>query len=320
MGDADQTEHATTSAGPDAVGRAGVSVVIPTHGRPVEVDRAVRSVLAEGYPGPLEVLVVFDGEPARPLPEPDRPGVEVLGIGNSRSRGLAGARNTGIMRASHEFVAFLDDDDEWLTGRLVAQLELFRAHPDCVMVGGSIEAVNERGTFVRTCPPVITHRDLLRRRVTELHPCTYVLRTAALRGPLGLVDEDLPGSFAEDYDLAIRAAAIAPVRAVPQPVARINWIGQSFFIAAWERNAAATEHLISKHDFGSDPAALARLEGYIAYCLAAAGKRSESRVWARRALSRNFLEKRALLSLLLGVGPVTPERLAGIAARLGRRW
>jgi glycosyltransferase involved in cell wall biosynthesis len=299
---------------------AGVSVIIPTHGRPVELDHAVASVYREAHDGPLEVIVVFDGEPVRPLPPPPHPGIIVRGLANGRTRGLAGARNSGILAATHEFVAFLDDDDEWIPGRLTAQLALFQAHTDCVMVGGSIRVVNERGTFVRRCPETITHSMLLRSRITGLHSCTFVLRTDALRSDLGLVDEELPGSFGEDYDLALRAAAIAPIRCVAQPVAQINWMGQSFFISTWQRNAEATEYLLDKHDFSGDRAGEARMRAYISYCLAASGQRREARVQARRALRLYPLEKRTPVALMLSWGITTPERLSRVAARVGRRW
>lgn len=303
-------------------GRAdsGLSVVIPTHGRPVELESAIASVYAQVHEGPIEVVVVFDGEPMRPLPEPPHSGITVRGVANDRTPGLAGARNSGIMAATEPFVAFLDDDDEWLPDRLPAQVALLEAHPDCVMVGGSIDVVMEEGTFLRRCPEVITHSMLLRSRITELHSCTFILRRSALLSGLGLVDEELPGSFGEDYDLALRAAAIAPIRSVAQPVARINWVGQSFFISTWERNAQATEYLLAKHDFSSDRAGEARMRAYIAYCLAAAGRGREARIQARRALRLYPLEKRTPLAFLISLGITTPERISRAAARRGRRW
>lgn len=301
-------------------GPLGISVVIPTHNRPVEAEAAVRSVLAQDYDGPLEVIVVFDGEDPRDLPVPDRPNFECRGIRNDRTRGLAGARNAGILAAKHPFVAFLDDDDEWLPGRLTPQLDIFREHPETVLVGGGISAVTAHGEFERLCPEIVTHRDLLLERVTELHSCTYVIRRSDLLGRLGLVDEELPGSFGEDYDLILRASKLAPIRAVQRPVARINWVGQSYFIATWERNAQAIQMLLAKHDFASEPKGLARMEGYVAYCLAAAGKSKEARVVAKRTLRTKPLEKRALFALMISLGLVTPERLGKLAARLGYRW
>jgi hypothetical protein len=98
-----------------------VSVIVPTRNRPESVARAVRSALEQALP-PHEVVVVVDG--------PDSATVGVLeDIGDSRvviielaeNGGAARARNMGVSNSTGEWVAFLDDDDEWLPGKLRAQ-------------------------------------------------------------------------------------------------------------------------------------------------------------------------------------------------------
>ena len=64
--------------------------------------------------------------------------------------------------------------------------------------------------------------------MTALHPSTFVIRRSAL-DDIGLVDEEIPGSYGEDYDLLLRAARRAPVLAVQQPLVDVLWHEQSFF-------------------------------------------------------------------------------------------
>jgi glycosyltransferase involved in cell wall biosynthesis len=99
-----------------------VSAVIPTRNRPELVCRAVRSVLLQTV-REIECIVVIDG--------PDAPTLHALSeIGDSRLRVLAleenvggcEARNLGARSARGEWVALLDDDDEWLPCRLEKQL------------------------------------------------------------------------------------------------------------------------------------------------------------------------------------------------------
>ncbi len=101
-----------------------VSVVIPTCERPELAVRAVRSALAQTH-SDLEVIVVVDGD--------DPATVEQLGaIGDDRlrvivlpERGKApNARNVGAGAARGHWTAFLDDDDEWLPGKIAVQLKL----------------------------------------------------------------------------------------------------------------------------------------------------------------------------------------------------
>jgi glycosyltransferase involved in cell wall biosynthesis len=104
-----------------------VSVVIPTRNRSDFVLRSARSALAQTFKA-LEVIVVIDG--------PDLNTIQCLGqINDKRLRviplstnvGGAEARNIGIKAANGQWVAFLDDDDEWLTEKIQKQLSLARS-------------------------------------------------------------------------------------------------------------------------------------------------------------------------------------------------
>ena len=102
-----------------------VSAVIPTRARPELLRRAVRSALAQTLRD-IEVLVVVDGpgpdtmEVLRQIAQQDER-LRVLAL--PVSVGGSDARNLGVQAAKGEWVAFLDDDDEWLPGKLEAQLK-----------------------------------------------------------------------------------------------------------------------------------------------------------------------------------------------------
>ncbi len=113
-----------------SAGAPSVSVVIPTYGRPEFLRRAVRSVLDQAYDGPIEVLVSVDGdEPVDVSDEASGPDRTVVTLPNRRKPGPLGNRNNGLLAARSEVVAFLDDDDEWLPGKIAAQVELARSTP-----------------------------------------------------------------------------------------------------------------------------------------------------------------------------------------------
>ena len=108
------------------MGWPSVGVVLPTHDRPGPLRAALAAVLAQVYPGQLRAVVVYDrAEPDLGLAGGDRVRVAV----NTRTPGLAGARNTGIGLLDTDLVAFCDDDDEWLPGKLLAQVQALRARP-----------------------------------------------------------------------------------------------------------------------------------------------------------------------------------------------
>jgi len=182
-----------------------VSVIIPTRNRAAFLEAAVASVRQQTFRD-WELIVVDDGsrdgtgEVVRRLS--DR---RVRALRFEASRGAAAARNAGLSRATGAFVAFLDDDDEWLPSKLERQIGLFlRSSPEVGLVYGSYPVVDrksgqqlrrkvaeERGDL---------SRGLLRRNFVGGMSSVVVRREGLDR--VGGFDETL-ATF-EDYDLFIR--------------------------------------------------------------------------------------------------------------------
>ena len=100
-----------------------VTTVIPTYRRPESLPAAVRSVLAQTV-SDLRVIVVDDGGG---LPElPDDPRLVAVSLAHNTAV-LGVVRNVGIRLADSEFVAFLDDDNEWEPEHLATALAALRS-------------------------------------------------------------------------------------------------------------------------------------------------------------------------------------------------
>jgi glycosyltransferase involved in cell wall biosynthesis len=100
-----------------------VSVVIPTCGNPELVTRAVRSALAQTFED-LEVIVVVDGpEPATQDALAALCDKRIKVVSLSQSIGAGAARNVGVKSARGDWIALLDDDDEWLPRKTEVQME-----------------------------------------------------------------------------------------------------------------------------------------------------------------------------------------------------
>jgi len=107
-----------------------VSVVIPTRNRAELVSRAVQSVLSQTF-ADLEVVVIIDG--------PDETTKALLdSISDPRLRvhmypvssGGAEARNLGVRNSAAGWIAFLDDDDQWLPEKLAVQMSIVAGRTD----------------------------------------------------------------------------------------------------------------------------------------------------------------------------------------------
>lgn len=297
----------------------GVTAVVPTHNRPELMAKAVESILNQDYRGEIEVIVVFDAcEPV--LPDVDlAPNRSLRALVNERTRGLAGARNTGIVEATHGLVASLDDDDEWLPSKLSRQIELLNQHPDAIMVGTAM-VIDQNGQMTERPVPSnpVTHSGLLRDRMAGLHSSSFVFRRNLFMD-LGMVDEELPWSYGEDYDLLLRIAQITAIPVVNEPLVKVGWSEPSYFFGRWAQYAESLSYLRDKHpQFAMDRRSIGRIESQIAFALAAAGDRNDARGAARRALTSDVRQVKAYLAILISLRLISASAVTRVARKLGK--
>jgi glycosyltransferase involved in cell wall biosynthesis len=170
-----------------------VSVVIPTRGRPELMLRAARSALSQTL-CEIEVVVVVDGrDPATEsaLKELSREDARVCTVIIDRSVGGSDARNQGVACARGQWIAFLDDDDEWLPDKLQAQYELVKASNAPVAIGTCrIIARTPGGDYVwpRRLPsanePISEYllaRNTLSRGEGSIQTSTFLVRKEVMR-------------------------------------------------------------------------------------------------------------------------------------------
>ncbi|MDQ4138271.1 MAG: glycosyltransferase family 2 protein [Actinomycetota bacterium] len=299
---------------------SAVSVVLATRGRPQLLRAAIRSIFAQTHQQPIEVIVVFDRSPIDSLDDVAVPALRTLRtVGNTRTPGLAGGRNTGILLASHDLIAFCDDDDEWLPEKLVKQLQLLERQSKASLVATGIRVRTAGADHDRIPPARARHADFLASRITEIHPSSFLLRRQRLVDEIGLVDEELPAAYGEDYDLLLRASALAPVLSVPEPLVIVNWNRTSFFADRWQGIADGLSYVLAKFpSFGTSRRGSARIEGQIAFAHAALGHRAEALRWAVRTLRHDLRQVRAYAAMFIAIPAVPAAGLVGFVNSRGR--
>ncbi|MGQ9661189.1 MAG: glycosyltransferase family 2 protein [Kiritimatiellia bacterium] len=195
-----------------------VSVIVPAFNAERTIGAALASVAAQTWRD-LELIMVDDASTDRTV-EVARAALAAFEHAQlvclKKNSGPARARNCGIARATREWVAFLDGDDEWLPDRLEIQLSLAQKHPEVPMFCSTTVEESEylppgknrfalhKGTEVPTrllrladfkiVNPVVTSTVLVRKEVVQ---------------EFGGFDETLRGP--EDFDLWMRIATKYPI-------------------------------------------------------------------------------------------------------------
>jgi glycosyltransferase involved in cell wall biosynthesis len=297
-----------------------VGVVIATRDRPNLLRRALESVIEQDYPGPVRVVVVYDG--VRPdwriARGGDRP---VLALENWRTPGSAGARNTGILAvADCDLVALCDDDDTWHRQKLIAQVSALRQHPGALFATCAAEVEYDGHRKARLAHRAqMCARDLSRTRAAALSPSGFIARQSALadayeRGGIGLLAEDAPGDGGA-WDLLFRAARRAPIRHVDAPMVRILWRrrpgGESF-----DEEIDTLRWMLGRHpELDEDRPGLARIHAEIACWEAALGRRDAARSAVGEALRTCWHHPLATLAVLAVAGFVRGRPLLAALRR-----
>ncbi len=198
-----------------------LSVLIPAYNAARTLARALDSVAAQHMPG-LDIVVVDDGSTdttaAVAAAHPTRPRV----LAHAANQGSSAALTTALRHAHHDVVAFLDADDEWLPGKLAAQLALLGPATALVATGFAFIDTDGRQAWTYGDEPaaragpdfwkallehsMIAKPSVLTRRST-------IARAGGLNAALAV---------AEDQDLWIRLALTGPVAYLAQPLLRVH--------------------------------------------------------------------------------------------------
>ncbi len=169
-----------------------VSVIMPAYNSEKYIRSAIESVLVQNVP--LELIIIDDcstdstGEVVRQImleksmQDNKKP---IYYIKNDKNIGAAASRNKGVKLAKGKYIAFLDSDDKWTSGKLKFQLDLLEKN-NMVLCSTARRLMNPDGSLTEKIIPVpehITYRKLLKQNVIN---CSSVLvrKEAMLKYPM----------------------------------------------------------------------------------------------------------------------------------------
>lgn len=121
---------------------AKISVIVPVHNAGKTLGRCVASVAAQDF-ADIELILVDDAssdDSRRQMQSFDakHKNIKIVCL-SSDGRGVSDARNTGISQSTGDFIAFLDDDDEYASGALTLLYRLLTDNPQADIAVGQFE-------------------------------------------------------------------------------------------------------------------------------------------------------------------------------------
>jgi glycosyltransferase involved in cell wall biosynthesis len=167
------------------------------------------------------------------------PGIQVARL--SVNQGASAARNAALKLAKGDLIAFLDSDDEWLPGKLAAQMKLLQEHPEIGLCGSGHLLMSRGGgkiPYPGNNPP--DWRKELHVAESFHGASTSVVRREVLES-VGLFDEHL--RVLEDWDWLLRISQKYPIHVLPEQFAIIHENNPSDA----DQTEASLAYFLSKH-------------------------------------------------------------------------
>ena len=187
-----------------------ISIVIPSHNRPDSLLLALQSVYKQSCV-PDEVIVVDDG--SKPAVSDDvfskcPVNIKCRLLRNELPQGANKSRNRGVLEATNEFIAFLDDDDRFTQDKIEKVMCFIERFPlgDIFYHPARIHMPREKVNYVSKRRPFECGEDVFRSLMIEnrIGGTSMVIARRHALVQVGLFDEKLPAL--QDYELWLRLA------------------------------------------------------------------------------------------------------------------
>ena len=227
-----------------------ISVIIPTCNRPELLGRAIKSVLNQTFQD-FEVIVVDDGEekPAEQTVKSFHSDVRVKYVKNIGKKGAPVARNLGTKMAQGEYLAFLDDDDSWLSEKLNEQLliiEKFKNEIDFVFcpVKVSYQASGKKVVQEVKEIGVNNYFELLLAHRLRILTSSLLIKKDAFYEVDGF-DDNFPSN--QEWDLMIRVSKKRRGYCLNKPLVEMNILAGEHIGANLDKRIKGREMILRKH-------------------------------------------------------------------------
>lgn len=188
-----------------------VSVIIPAYNGDRYIGEAINSILSQTYRD-YEIIVVDDGSTDSTRQVIEQYGSKIQYLSQT-NQGVAASRNLGLTKAQGEYIAFLDQDDIFLSDKLASQVTLLEQNPSLGIANSGWQIVNQQGETKAAVKPWVEIPELNLANLIIWKPVflgAMLFRRSWLKRTKGFdtILEQTP-----DVDLVLRLAAMGATAA-----------------------------------------------------------------------------------------------------------
>jgi glycosyltransferase involved in cell wall biosynthesis len=182
-----------------------ITIILPAYNGAQWIEKAIRSALAQTYRD-FEFLIINDSSKDDTEAVVLRLAAEDPRINyfkNEKNMGVQATRNFALEHVRSEYIAEIDQDDEWIDpDKLKKQIEFLESHADYVLVGTGAIMIDESGKEIARYLMPETN-DEIRRKILRMNcfiHSSVMYRTRAVKeiGGYSLA------KLSEDHDLWLR--------------------------------------------------------------------------------------------------------------------
>lgn len=200
-----------------------LSVVVPSYNQAEFLRRTLESIVSQAYPD-LEIIVMDGGSTDGSLDVIEEYRDHLAHVSSGPDGGQSSAIATGFARATGDFISWLNSDDTYEPGALLAIGHFLRDHPDVRFVYGSANIIDADDRIIAHKRSIRFNLGVMRYAFLTV-PQMSAFWSRQLYDEVGGVDRSL--RFCMDYDLFVRLSArSAPVR-IPQTIGNFRVHGAS---------------------------------------------------------------------------------------------
>lgn len=296
-----------------------VSVIIPTYNHAYLIARSIQSVLNQTFQD-FELIIVDDGstDDTESLVN-SYSSKKIKYVRHQKNQGAAPARNTGIRLAKGDYIALLDDDDEWMPEILEKQMKVYYTAPmEVGVVYTRYIIYDSLGDYLSPLKVAKKEGDLFKQILYKNHvrfQSSLIKRECFSK--VGLISESI--LYARDWEVFLRISQHWQFLYIDEPLA-IMYEQPEGRLSKLERSIVDTQRILNMYfpQIKQDRRILAKLYFQIAYLSCSVGKIGQGRYYYLRSIRTYPIDIIAISALLFSLFGIKTHNV--LAELYRKRW